>query len=105
MAIIIQENYDKKIVETLIIGILILVGAAFLIYYLFFLPVPIAEDLARPDGYKNISFFAQADLDIESVMHSPTWRLLQKESLVPPLITEIIAPKANPFQTFIIRRR
>ncbi len=105
MAIIIQENYDKKVLETLIISILIVVGAAFLIYYLFFLPAPIAEDLVRPDGYKNISLFAQANLDIELVMHSPTWRLLQKEPLVPPLITEIIAPKLNPFQAFIIRRR
>ena len=72
MAIIIQENYNKKVFETIIVGMLILAGAAFLIYYLFFLPAPIAKDFTRPDRYKDISLFTQANLDIESVMHSPT---------------------------------
>ena len=104
MAIIIQENPNKNAFVSLIIGLAVLAGGAFLTYYLFFSPAPIAEDFARPDGYESASLFAQANLDVESVLHSPAWDFLQKESLVPPLITEIIAPKTNPFQVFIIRR-
>ncbi len=105
MAIIIQENPNKNALISLVIGLAILTGGAFLTYYLFFSPAPRVEDFLRPDGYKSASLFAQANLDVESILHSPAWSFLQKESLVPPLITEILAPKANLFQTFIIRRR
>jgi len=104
MAIIIQENQNKGALVSLVIGILVLAGGAFFIYYLFFSPTPLVEDFAKPDGYESVSLFAEANLNTESVLNSPAWRFLQKNSPVPPLITEAIAPKTNPFQVFIIGR-
>jgi len=104
MAIIIQDNPNKNALISLIIGLIALIGGAFLIYYLFFSSAPLAEDFARPDGYERASLFAQVNLDVESILHSPAWGFLQKDSLVPPLITEVITPKINPFQIFITRR-
>ncbi len=103
MAIIIQENPNKKALISLIVGIVVLAGGAFLTYYLFFSPAPLAEDFVRPDGYERASLFAQANLEVESVINSPVWGFLQKDSLVPSLVTEIIAPRINIFQSF--RRR
>jgi len=104
MAIIIQENQNKGALVSLVIGILVLAGGAFLIYYLFFSPTPLMEDFAKPDGYERVSLFAKANLDTDSVLNSPTWRFLQKNSPIAPLITETIAPKTNPFQVFITGR-
>ena len=104
MAIIIQENQNKGALVSLVIGIIVLLGGAFLVYYIFFSPTPLVEDFDKPDGYEDVSLFAEANLDTESVLRSPAWNFLQKNSPIPPLITEVVAPKANPFQAFLIRR-
>jgi len=104
MAIIIQENQNKGVLVSLVIGVLVLAGGAFLTYYLFFSPTPLAEDFAKPDSYEDVSLFAKANLDTDSVLNSPTWRFLEKNSPINPIITGAITPKTNLFQVFVIGR-
>ena len=100
MAIIIQENPNKDLLTSFVIGVLVLIGGTFLAYYLFFSSVPAAEDPVRPDGYQDVSLFAQASLDIDSILNSSAWNLLQKDSLISPLVTQIITPNKKFFQSF-----
>jgi flagellar basal body-associated protein FliL len=99
MAIIIQEDKKKGAIIPLIAGSVVLVAAAFFAYYLFFSPVPIVDVIGTP-GFETTETFSQAKLDVESVINSPVWTSLQRESQVPPLVTQIISEKTNLFQSF-----
>ncbi|MFA4999124.1 MAG: hypothetical protein WC519_00015 [Parcubacteria group bacterium] len=99
MAIIIQENGRKGMIIPLLIGGAVLIVAALLAYYLFFSPAPIV-DIIGSSGYQSTSVFSVATLDIDSVVNSQVWNAIQKESLVPPIVSEVISAKENPFQSF-----
>jgi len=100
MAIIIQENPNKNLLISFVIGVIVLITGIFLAYYLFFSSVPDVNNPVRPDGYQDVSLFAQANLDIDSILNSPAWNLLQKNSLIAPLVTQVIIPNRNFFQSF-----
>ena len=83
----------------LIIGSVILIGAAGLTYYLFFSPVPLVDTVSS-SRYENVSIFSEARLDIEAVTDSPVWSSINRESTVPALNLQVISRKQNPFQSF-----
>jgi len=99
MAIIIQEEKRKGAIVPLIAGSVILIAVSFLAYYLFFSPAPIVDVIGTP-GFETTATFSQAKLDVEAVINSPVWTSLQRESPVPPLVTQIISAKTNLFQSF-----
>jgi hypothetical protein len=103
MAIIIQENKNNKMMMPLIIAAIVLIVSVFLIYQLFFSLAPESE-VIETDGYKSATTFSQANLDVEAIVSSPIWDSINKESLVPPLITEVTSPKENIFQSFKIKK-
>jgi flagellar basal body-associated protein FliL len=102
MAIIIQENGSNKMMIPLIIGVVILIAAAFIMYQLFF-SIPPKAEIVETEGYKSATIFSQASLDVEAVVNSPAWDSLSKESSVPPLMTEVASPKENIFRSFKTR--
>ncbi len=99
MAIFIKEDPSKSTIMAVALGALFLIIMAILSYYLFF-SLPYRADITETEGYERASLFAGANLDVDSVLKLPAWGLLNQESLVPPLITEITSRRVNIFQKF-----
>lgn len=99
MAILIKEKQNKGALTAIFIGSIVLIITALLSYNLFFSPAPVIET-EKSEGYQRASLFANAKLDVDSVLHLPAWKLLNQETFVPQLIIEVQEAKINPFQQF-----
>lgn len=99
MAIFFKENQNKGTLIVVIIGSISLIVIAFLAYYLFFSPA-VTTEIIKSENYERASLFADARLDVDAVLNLPAWRVLEQESPVKPLITEVTSKKENLFQQF-----
>ncbi len=97
MAILVQETKKETnwvaVLSTIIIILVIFVGA----YFLFFKKPELIEVVA-PGSLQNVSSISKLSFDPESVLNSPTFKLLRQ---LPPSTAEPPSPgRSNPFRPF-----
>ena len=98
MAIIVKE--EKKGLDVVLIaiigGVVAVVAAA--IYYVFFSPAPLVENIPAPKGYEEVVKISKIKIDAEGIVNSPAWQFLELRSEIPSLDIIITSRRINPLE-------
>jgi len=100
MAIIIQEERNRSSLIVIVVALAVLAAAGGLTYYLFFSPVPLAEQIVGSSKFQSISRLSNIRIDVDQITGSDVWKSLTRPEPIPPIDPKLPSRRSNPFESF-----